>query len=171
MPMCRSASLPDDPTGILFRVEPLEKSLLDALRDEHSHPERLPIADSNFAVVRIFRTTWSMLPTPADGPALDVDEARGDLGQLVRELLSEKPQAPTPEAVMLAFIPPVRFLLVDASMHPARLPMPEPDWDRWLPSAESIAAAGLVNIGRIPVLTPEEWEERLHPVRRRGPRS
>jgi hypothetical protein len=143
--------------------------VLEALRDLHSHPERLAVAESDVVVTRILRATWGFDSSPEDGPALDVDEARGDLGPLAVELLAAKPESPAPEAIAAVSTPTVRFLIVDTASRPLRPPMPEPDWYGWSPSAESLAAAGMVYLGQIPALTPDEWKERLRPAPRSAP--
>lgn len=140
-----------------------------ALRDSQSHRERLPVADASFAVVCVFRTTWHMGSGLPAGPTLLVDEARGDLRSLAEQLLSDKPQPPTPDVVDAMYRPPVTFLLMDDRGRMARPPMPEPDWERWSPSQDALDRAAFQRIGEVPALTDEEWQERLRQSRLHRP--
>ncbi len=101
----------------------------------------------------------------SEGPTLLVDEARADVRLLAEQLLSDKPQPPTPQAVHAMYIPAVLFVLVDSEGHAARPPMPQPDWDRWAPSQEALDAAAFQRIGEVPALADEEWQERLRESR------
>lgn len=144
------------------------QALEAALRDSQSHPDRLAVADAAFDVARVLRTTWHMgVGERGNGPTLLIDEARGDLGLLVRELLSQKPQPPRPMAVNAMYIPPVTFVVVDAEGQIRKPPMPEPDWDRWSPSADALDRAHFQRIGEVRALTEEEWQERLRESRPR----
>ena len=121
-------------------MDGVSEALEEGLRDSQSHPDRLPVADAAFDVARVLRTTWRMgLGERGNGPTLLVDEARGDLGLLIQQLLSDKPQPPTPMAVNAMYIPPVKFLVVDGAGHARRPLMPEPDWERWSPSADALS--------------------------------
>jgi hypothetical protein len=149
-------------------MEGVSPALEEALRDSQSHPDRLAVAEAAFGVARVLRTTWHMgVGERGNGPTLLVDEARGDLGPLVRELLSEKPQPPTPMAVNAMYIPPVKFVVVDGEGQVRRPPMPEPDWERWSPSADALGRADFQRIGEVRALTEEEWQERLRQSRSR----
>jgi hypothetical protein len=102
-----------------------------------------------------------------NGPTLLVDEARGDLGPLIRQLLLDKPQPPTPMAVNAMYIPPVTFVVVDGEGHVRRPPMPEPDWERWSPSADALDRADFQRTGELRALSEEEWQQRLQDSRPR----
>jgi hypothetical protein len=153
---------------MLTRMDGVSDALETALRDSQSHPDRLAVADVAFDVTRVLRTTWHMgFDERGNGPTLLVDEARGDLGLLVQQLLSDKPQPPTPEAIALVYIAPVTFVVVDREGHVRRRPMPEPDWDRWSPSAEALDRADFQRIGEVRALSEEEWQQRLRESRPR----
>jgi hypothetical protein len=167
-PKCRSRSLLQGRPGILTRMDGVGQALEEALRDSQSHPDRLAVADAAFDVARILRTTWHMgMGERGNGPTLLVDKARGDLGLLVLELLSEKPQPPTPMAVNAMYTPPVKFVVVNGEGQVRRPSMPEPDWERWSPSADALDRADFRRIGEVRALTEEEWQERLRESRPR----
>lgn len=143
-------------------MDGVSEALEEALRDSQSHPDRLAVADAAFEVARVLRTTWHMgLGERGNGPTLLVDEARGDLELLIRQLLSDKPQPPTPMAVNAMYIPPVTFVVVDGEGRVRRPPLPEPDWERWSPSADALNQAGFQRIGEVRALSEEEWQRRL----------
>ncbi len=146
-------------------MEPISAELETALRDSQSHPERVIVAEPSFRVSAVLRNTWTWPPGPGRGPTLVVERALGDTRQLAEELLAEKPQTPMPEAMALVLIPPVKYLLVASDGAVARPPMPDPDWDRWSPTDEALAAADFAQIGEVDALTEDEWQDRLHPRR------
>jgi hypothetical protein len=149
-------------------MDGVSEDLATTLRDSQSHPDRLAVADLSFHVARVLRTTWHMgFGVREGGPTLLVDEARGDLGLVVQQLLSDKPQPPTPEAVNAMYVPPVTYVLIDEEGRAARPPMPEPDWDRWSPSADALDRADFQRIGEVRALSEEEWQQRLRESRPR----
>ncbi len=149
-------------------MEGVSEALEAALRDSQSHPDRLVAADPSFDVTRVLRTTWHMgFGERGSGPTLLVDEARGDIGLLAQQFLSDKPQPPTPEAVNAMYVPPVKYVLIDGEGRAARPPMPEPDWDRWSPSADALDRAEFQGIGEVRALSEEEWQQRLRESRPR----
>jgi hypothetical protein len=149
-------------------MDGVSHGLEEALRDSQSHPDWLAVADAAFDVARVLRTTWHMgSGERGNGPTLLVDEARGDLELLIRQLLSDKPQPPAPTAVDAMYIPPVRFVVVDGEGRVRRAPMPEPDWERWSPSADALDRADFQRIGEVRALSEEDWQQRLQESRPR----